>query len=126
MTAEHELLQFFTHEHLPPALARVSRPFCELAHAIVQTPPYAFASEAPRLIAAVATTWNEQPYDNSQWMWAATKLNQARQASEPCFWPTEGLPASYARRLDRVLRLLLEGKDAAVRAVLFKPIEVRS
>ena len=34
MSADH-ILQFFAHEHLPPHLAAVSRPFCELAHAIV-------------------------------------------------------------------------------------------
>jgi len=32
--SEH-VLQFFAYEHLPPHLAAVSRPFCELAHAIV-------------------------------------------------------------------------------------------
>lgn len=31
---EH-ILQFFAYEHLPPHLQAVSRPFCELAHAIV-------------------------------------------------------------------------------------------
>lgn len=31
---EH-ILQFFAYEHLPPHLACVSKPFCELAHAIV-------------------------------------------------------------------------------------------
>lgn len=28
------ILQFFKHDHLPPRLADVSRPFCELAHAL--------------------------------------------------------------------------------------------
>jgi hypothetical protein len=32
--ADH-ILQFFAYEHLPPKLAAVSRPFCELAHEIV-------------------------------------------------------------------------------------------
>lgn len=31
---EH-ILQFFAYRHLPPHLANVSRPFCELAHALV-------------------------------------------------------------------------------------------
>ena len=31
---EH-ILQFFKHDHLPAPLRMVSRPFCELAHAIV-------------------------------------------------------------------------------------------
>lgn len=29
------MLQFFAYAHLPPHLAAISRPFCELAHAIV-------------------------------------------------------------------------------------------
>lgn len=38
------ILQFFAYTHLPPHLAAVSRPFCDLAHAIVGTensPPLA-------------------------------------------------------------------------------------
>jgi hypothetical protein len=33
-TPEH-ILQFFDYEHLPAELGAISRPFCELAHAIV-------------------------------------------------------------------------------------------
>lgn len=36
------IMQFFAYTHLPPHLAAVSMPFCELAHAIVgndSTPP---------------------------------------------------------------------------------------
>ena len=35
---EH-ILQFFAYEHLPPHLQAVSKPFCELAHAIVSAVP---------------------------------------------------------------------------------------
>jgi len=35
---EH-ILQFFAYEHLPPHLAEVSKPFCELANTIVDTLP---------------------------------------------------------------------------------------
>lgn len=35
MDNEH-ILQFFAYEHLPPSLAIISRPFCDLAHAIVK------------------------------------------------------------------------------------------
>lgn len=31
---EH-ILQFFSYAHLPPPLAAISKPFCDLAHAIV-------------------------------------------------------------------------------------------
>jgi hypothetical protein len=33
------ILQFFAYEHLPPQLQHVSKPFCELAHAIEVTLP---------------------------------------------------------------------------------------
>ena len=29
-------MQFFAYEHLPPHLATISKPFCELAHAIAK------------------------------------------------------------------------------------------
>ena len=38
MATEH-ILQFFSYEHLPPHLAEVSKPFCEMAHAIVDSLP---------------------------------------------------------------------------------------
>ena len=37
-SAEH-ILQFFAHEHLPPHLADVSRPFAEMARSLVATLP---------------------------------------------------------------------------------------
>jgi hypothetical protein len=33
------MLQFFSYEHLPQALAVVSKPFCDLAQEIVETLP---------------------------------------------------------------------------------------
>lgn len=30
------ILQFFAYEHLPPHLQTISKPFCELAHALVE------------------------------------------------------------------------------------------
>lgn len=33
------LLQFFTHAHLPPEFAAVSKPFCDLAYALVNILP---------------------------------------------------------------------------------------
>lgn len=32
---QEHILQFFEYKHLPPHLAAISRPFCQLAHAIV-------------------------------------------------------------------------------------------
>ena len=34
MDDEH-ILQFFKYDHLPPHLATISKPFCDLAHAVV-------------------------------------------------------------------------------------------
>ena len=36
---QHRLLQYFEFEHLPPALADVSAPFCTLAHNIADNLP---------------------------------------------------------------------------------------
>ncbi len=33
---DEPILQFFAYGHLPPHLAQVSKPFCDLAHAIVK------------------------------------------------------------------------------------------
>jgi hypothetical protein len=35
METNEPILQFFGYEHLPPQLKMVSKPFCDLAHAIV-------------------------------------------------------------------------------------------
>lgn len=35
MSQQEHILQFFAYAHLPPHLAMVSKPFCELAHAMV-------------------------------------------------------------------------------------------
>lgn len=37
-TPEH-LIQFFEYSHLPPHLQAVSKPFCELAHKVVEEIP---------------------------------------------------------------------------------------
>lgn len=36
-SATEALLRHFRYDHLPPHLQRVSRPFCELAHALATT-----------------------------------------------------------------------------------------
>jgi hypothetical protein len=38
-TVTEPLLQFFAHEHLPPHLAAVSKPFAMLAHDIIKDLP---------------------------------------------------------------------------------------
>lgn len=44
-SAREHILQFFAYEHLPPELAAVSKPFCQLAHALVEGFPLNHAHE---------------------------------------------------------------------------------
>ena len=73
------ILQFFEYKHLPPQLQSVSKPFCELAYAIVKG-------------------------DN------CTESGNV----------TLGPPISRNPERSVALRKLLEAKDAAVRAVIYK------
>lgn len=36
---DEDMLQFFTYEHLPEAMQKVSKPFCDLARSIMETLP---------------------------------------------------------------------------------------
>lgn len=74
------ILQFFAYAHLPPHLQAVSKPFCELARAIVYGEAAGGGDDPAPLQAA--------------------------------------LPRNPERTV--ALRKLLEAKDAAVRALLFK------
>jgi hypothetical protein len=73
------VLQFFAYEHLPSHLQMVSKPFCDLAHAIVKGDNVAEAGQV-----------------------------------------TIGAPLPRNPERTTALRKLLEAKDCAVRAVLFK------
>jgi hypothetical protein len=79
MDQNEPILQFFAYEHLPAKLQMVSKPFCELAHAIARG-------------------------DN------------VPETGTTTFGPP--LPRNPERTV--ALRKLLEAKDAAVRALLFK------
>lgn len=76
---DEPILQFFAYSHLPAHLQAVSKPFCDLAHAIVKG-------------------------DNVPESGTVTLGS--------------GLPRNPERTV--ALRKLLEAKDAAVRALLFK------
>jgi hypothetical protein len=39
MEKPEHILQFFSYAHLPPHLAEVSKPFCDIAHHVVRTIP---------------------------------------------------------------------------------------
>ena len=108
----HELLQFFEHEHLPPHLRAVSEPFCVLAHDLAALSDE-FESRAAERIRQRMAEWEVEPHDNTEATWVWTKLGHARE------WTWSNMPY----RLDRVLRLVLEAKDCAVRAVLYKPVQ---
>jgi hypothetical protein len=74
------ILQFFAYSHLPPHLASISKPFCDLAHAMV--------------------------------------LGDNMAEAGTC---TFGGPLQRNPERTVALRKLLEAKDAAVRAALYKP-----
>lgn len=78
------MLQFFAYAHLPPHLALISKPFCDLAHAIVLGDNVAEAG--------------------------TVTIGRA-------------LPRNPERTV--ALRKLLEAKDCAVRAVLYKGREFK-
>jgi hypothetical protein len=40
LTLRYPILRFFTYDHLPPALAAVSAPLCELAWQMARSLPY--------------------------------------------------------------------------------------
>lgn len=76
---DEPILQFFAYAHLPAHLQQVSKPFCDLAHAVV-------------------------------------KGDNVPESGTVTFGPA--LPRNPERTV--ALRKLLEAKDAAVRALLFK------
>jgi len=43
---EYPILKFFSYEHLPQNLQAISKPFYDLAHAVVEYPDNAFAEKA--------------------------------------------------------------------------------
>jgi hypothetical protein len=107
--APHEFMQFFAYEHLQPHLQEVSRPFCDVAKAIDSLEPGKLAGPAASLIGNLMSDWERNPLRNSQATWASVKLGEARELVR------HGFACKSA-----VLMRLLEAKDCAVRALLFK------
>jgi hypothetical protein len=117
------LLQFFTWEHLREPLQAVSKPFGELAPRIGTAGDEAAIDQ---LIGQVELTLPENP----EKVTALRKLREAhallrRSSIELSLGPLRLTVAAEVRSstpdIEGVLRLLLEAKDCAVRAVLFKP-----
>jgi hypothetical protein len=123
MSKRHELLQFFTYAHLPEHLQAVSKPFCELAEKLARMTPdarrgtdwsggYLDVRELRERVRG-KRTMSDVPVPrlvppNSQAEWCEQKLNEAEDS------------VIERRGLDDVLQSVLEAKDCAVRAVLFK------
>jgi hypothetical protein len=117
MAKQHELLQFFTYKHLPENLRHVSEPYCLMAWDIANLPDEYFEFSATDLLQARAGALQKQPTQNCETTWAIAKLSQAQAQVSNC-----GIISREAH-LNRVLRLILEAKDCAVRAVLYKAPE---
>lgn len=112
----YDVLQFFVYSHLPPRLHAVSKMFSDTAYVLASMRTAAIEAEIAKRQAYQASSVFSQlcgPLDqalpaNPEATWAVIKINEAADmvvAREP---------------MDRVLRRLLEAKDCAVRAVLFR------
>lgn len=99
------ILQFFAYTHLPPHLQAVSKPFCDLAHAIVG------GEERAKWI---YDGWVNDP-GWVPWTPGGNSLMQDKARDEA---RKAALPRNPERTV--ALRKLLEAKDAAVRALIFK------
>jgi hypothetical protein len=109
--AQHELLQFFTFEHLKDgALKEASQPFCELARELAGMNRVELRTLGVELIRARWVALERQPIANPEQTWASTKLQEAENLAR-------GL-AEFPRCA--IMRKVLEAKDCAVRAVLWK------
>ena len=110
------ILQFFACEHLPPLLRAVSQLFQDVAVVIATMTPAEVVREIERrnlfenssLFAKLNTDLNLVLPANDEATWAFLKLQQA----------ADMFMAGEAMSL--VLRQLLESKDCAVRAMMFK------
>lgn len=106
MNGKYPILRYFAYQHLPPHLQAVSRPFAELADAIASSPML-----VPRhVFVALRATLNDLlVVDREEMQCAHKKLNQC--------W----VEMFEDEEAHDSLRLLLEAKDCAVRAMLPLP-----
>ncbi len=104
---KHPLLQFFAHAHLPAQLAAASKPFCEVAEKIDGMTSREREADPSAVLLELRKSLLDLPV-NIESLEAAEKLDYAH----------EGMSAGYS--VGDVLRYVLEAKDCAVRAVLFK------
>jgi hypothetical protein len=122
----HHLLQFFAYEHLRPDLQAVSKPFADAAHALdvalledllASLPDNPETREAVHKVerAAIFFTWATR--DAPQ----LPPLPPQVTAEEKRNWWRHQDPTRFrSRDIDLGLRFLLEAKDCAVRAQLYR------
>ena len=102
------LLQFFKYDHLPERLANVSKPFCEVAHKMkIGADLRQEFIELEKVIKGLPDSET-----NFESQWAQKKLILASSAffDDRVYNGTAKKPSA--------IRLLLEAKDCAVRAVV--------
>lgn len=112
------IMQFFTYEHLPPHLQPMSKLFALAARRVDALTPEQIAGErelirhshAASLFSALRTEVDNTTPANPEATWAVNKITDA---ASFFVGPRED-------GIDMCLRLLLEAKDCAVRAVLAK------
>lgn len=110
--AQSYLLQFFAYEHLPAHLQETSKHFAELAQTVGIAPGEANFEQL--------SCWIEANVPgNVETTFALMKLEKARFLLSSVLRAAERVGPE---RRDRVLRLILEAKDCAVRARLYKPV----
>jgi hypothetical protein len=109
------ILQFFTYEHLPAHLQAISRPFGEAARSLAAMTPEAIEIERDlarrshvNTLSALCADVDGSTPANEEATWAVVKIGEANTL------------LGQGVELGRLLRLLLEAKDCAVRAVLAK------
>lgn len=105
---KHPLMQFFVYAHLPAHLAEASKPFCELAEKLEAMNTIERLNSGYQLIDGLKLAMQRELRKNSESDWTVQKLHEARDMAIE----------SYG--LDELLHAVLEAKDCAVRAVLFK------
>jgi hypothetical protein len=110
------LLQFFAYEHLPPHLQAVSKPFGEAARVLETSsdnrPLRGTLVQAVIELVRVSVATLPENIERREAMRKLVELHSVMQA----YSNGEG-----GIGVDAALRMLLEAKDCAVRALVFKP-----
>lgn len=111
----HYLMQFFTWQHLPPHLQETSRVFAGVAAEVDACPTQICELHIGDALGGLLTWVESLPY-NPERIECTRKLRGAMS-----FVRGYGTAAGGMSK-GNCLRLLLEAKDCAVRAVLFKEL----